>query len=372
MAYSPKEQEIIDVFVGEVFGAITVEPISEEEMAVVEECKNYVEGRFSGMRYILGLALDFTILAQKLSGADHEMKEFTPDLETGDIFSRYTLVEARGSRKSNTLTLAFNGELYGIRKFEENVANLFHSMDRSDYPSAYVYNTGQWQKYIDLLTSVFMLSESGKYILLQNLIEYGMHMLPKNSFFVREFPRVRLYEKVISEYERGAKGENGGLVYQAIAYGFLAADRPHLSIIADKVRTGSSRQKRFGDIDCYGGLDLETSVEVKDFNVTDAQFAKELSEFCRNCEGNNINGIVFARAFDTAVFETIRDCGVKAITQESLLELVSYWDWEKQDAALKGALHYLAHIEQNPLSVTRLLTFIRSHDPEHDALNYLR
>jgi hypothetical protein len=323
------------------------------------------------MKYILGLGLDFAVLAQRLSESDTEMKAFTSDLSMDDIFSRYTLVEVRGEKKANTLTLISNGSQYGIRKIEESVASLFHSIDRSDYPSAYVYNTGQWKKYTELLTHIFTLSESGKYLLCQALIAFGIKNLPKNSFFVREVPRVRLYEKAINEYERGVKNENGGLIYQAIAYGFIAADRPHLAIVVDKVRTGSSRQKRFGDIDCYGGLDLETSAEVKDFHITSAKFNKELGEFCISCAGNKINGIVFALSVEDSVLNLIKSYGVKIITQTKLLELVSYWDWEKQDAALKGVLHYIAHIEQNPSAVLRLLDFIKSYDEKYDALAYL-
>ncbi|TDU18085.1 hypothetical protein C8E00_11413 [Chromohalobacter marismortui] len=370
--YTEKEKSLSDSFIHEVFGYNQNGDISFEELPIIDFCKNYIKERFTFMKYILGLGIDFSILAQRLSEYDVEMKSFTPVLSVEDIFSRYEMVESRGSRKSNTLTLSFSGKQYGIRKIEESVANLFHSMDRSDYPSAYVYNTGQWKKYTDLLNHVFMLSEPGKHALCKELIDFGIKNLPKNSFYVREVPRVRIFDKVINEYERGVKGENGGLVYQAIVYGFLTADRPHLSIIADKVRTGSSRQKRFGDIDCYSGLDLETSSEVKDFCISNANFDKELGEFCRNCEGNNINGIVFALDFEQSTLNKIREHGVKPISQLKLMELVSYWDWTKQEAALKGVLHYISHVEQNPSAVIRLLEFIKNHDANHESLDYLR
>ena len=260
----------------------------------------------------------------------------------------------------------------GIRKIEESVANLFHGMDRSDYPSAYVYNTGQWKKFQDLMLLCFQLSEGAKFKVCNELIDFGMETMPKNSFYIRETPRVRLFESVLSNYERGVKGENGGLVFQALAYGFLCSDRPHLSIVADKVRTGSSRQKRFGDIDCYFGMDLELSVEVKDFEITAKNFDKELGEFCRNCKGNNIVGIAFVRDITEEAAELVVEHDVQIITQHIAMSLAAYWDWKKQDTALQGTLHYISHIEQNPSAVERLMTYISEIDSSHDSLVYLK
>jgi len=366
------EQEIVQKFMDDVFfgGEYAVADVSGEE-GLIDQYLGYIDSRFRSMKYILGLGLDFCVLAQKLSHQDTDMKQYTPNLSIEEIFERYELVKSRGSKKANTLTLKYGDTQEGIRKIEESVANLFHAMDRSDYPSAYVYNTGQWQKYQDLLTWAFQLSESGKWAVCNRLISYGLESLPKNSFYVREQPRVRLFEQMIQNYERSAKGENGGLVFQAIAYGYLCADRPHLALVADKVRTGSSRQKRFGDIDCYGGLDLETSVEVKDIHITPKHFDKELAEFCRNCAGNNIVGIAFVAGIDEVVAKTVLQHGVRIITHEILLRIVDLWDWEKQNSAVQGTLHYLSHIEQNPSAVVRLLEFIRENDSNHDSLEYL-
>lgn len=322
------------------------------------------------MKYILGTALDFALLAQHLSKYDDALKLYNPDLSLNEIFSRYQVSTGIGEKKANTLTLSYKGQKEGIRRIEESVVELFHSLNRSGYPSAYVYNTGQWQKYQDLLEACFRLSEAARLLLCERLIAFGLTNLPKNSFYSRETLRVRLFEEVIQKYERGVQGENGGLIFQAIAYGYIAADRPHLSIIADKVRTGSARQKRFGDIDCYFGLDLETSIEVKDVLITSRKFAKELNEFCRKCSGNNTSGIAFVLDADEEATEAITSYGVNLLTQEMLLYLVSFWDWPKQDAAVQGMLHYLSHIEQDPNAVRRLLAFIKELAKNHDSLVY--
>lgn len=366
-----RERNLIDHFLSEHFRDLRpAGGLGSEEQTIIEWIISYVDTRFGRMKYILGLALDFAIVAQRLSLIDSDAKGFRPQLTEEDIFEKYTLITERGSRKANTLTLEYAGVQEGIRRVEESVANLFHALERSDYPSAYVYNTGQWRKYLELLVNCFKLSEEGRLQLCLQLINYGLDKLPANRYYTREEPKLRLFEKVVENYPRRAPGENAGLAYQAIAYGFLSADRPHLDLIADKVRTGSSRQKRFGDIDCYFGLDLETSVEVKDFTVQEVIFEKELGEFCRKVEGNQIKGIAFVKDVTDKVQDKIQEFGVVVLTQADLVKLVSYWDWHKQEDALQGMLHYMAHIEQNPGAVRRLLDFISEHDSSHDSLAF--
>lgn len=371
MEIHSKEMELINGFLNSAFPSTAIASASNEEQYIIDLILETISSQFKNKKYILGQGLDFTMLAQKLSNIDIEWKSFKSQISINDIFERYGLVESRGGTTANTLTLRFGNSEEGIRKIEESVANLFHSLDRSDYPSAYVYNTGQWKKFQDLMLLCFKLSENAKLKVCRDLICFGMNAMPKNSFYIRETPRLRLFESVLSDYERGVKGENGGLIYQALAYGFLSSDRPHLSIVADKVRTGSSRQKRFGDIDCYFGMDLELSVEVKDFEITTKNFDKELGEFCRNCLGNNIIGIAFVHSITDDAFQLARSHNVQVLTQSTILSLVSLWDWKKQDTALQGTLHYISHIEQNPNAVKRLIEFINNLDSSHDSLAYL-
>ena len=370
MQISENERKLINEFLSSAFTATPHTTYSEEEGVIINEVLLEVKSNFAGKKYILGQALNFTMLSQKLSNIDTEAKKYNPNLTLDDIFNRYELITTRGKTTANTLTLKLGACVEGIRKIEESVANLFHSMDRSDYPSAYVYNSGQWKKYQDMMLLCFKLSEPAKYKLCLDLIAFGMSAMPKNSFYIRDFPRKRLLELIIKNYERGVKGENGGVIFQAIAYGLLIADRPHLSIMVDKVRTGSSRQKRFGDIDCYYGFDLELSVEVKDFEITQNNFDKELGEFCRNCQGNQIVGVVFAESITDSAKEIVSDYGVRAITQDDISYLVSFWDWQKQNAAVQAILHYISHIEQNPSAVERMLSFIHEIDSSYDSLVY--
>jgi hypothetical protein len=101
---------------------------------VIEEVLSYVANRFGRMKYILGLALDFAIVAQLLSDIDESGKPFRRGLTEKKLFARYHRITARGNTKANTLTFEYGGSKVGIRKIEEDVCKLFarlNSVSRS-------------------------------------------------------------------------------------------------------------------------------------------------------------------------------------------------------------------------------------------------
>ena len=63
--------------------------LSSDENQIVQEVLEYVANRFPKMKYILGLALDFTLLAQRLAGVDSDAKQFRQDLTYSELFQRY-------------------------------------------------------------------------------------------------------------------------------------------------------------------------------------------------------------------------------------------------------------------------------------------
>jgi len=281
-------------------------------------------------------------------------------------------LEKRGEVLANTLTVRYNGEDYGIRPVEESIVRLFHDMGRSGYPSAYVYNTGQWHKYPELLVDCFRLSEGGRYTACNQLLDFGRNELTENRFFGHDVPRVRLFALIVSEYDRTRRRtENGGLVFQGIVFGYLTDDRPHLDLITDKVRTGSARQRRFGEVDGHYGIGLELSAEVKDLTISEGNVGSEFGDFVAQVAGNRILGIAFAASFTPDAEAELGKVGVAPFSQDNLLASVFLWDWQKQDRAVHGVLHYLAHIEQNPDATSRLLAFIAQHDPSHPSLAHI-
>jgi hypothetical protein len=371
-ARSEYEQSEIDRFLQVAFPEGFKPPaLSSEEAAVLNSVEGPVKAAFSTMKYLLGLTVDFAMVAQQLAGVDGRAKAFQPKLTKDELFQRYQLVEVRGKKKSNTLTLVYQDKGFGIRKVEELFFALIHGMNRTSYPSAYVYNTGQWRKFEDILLGCFRLSESGRWQLCNDLIDYCLHALPEDRLFGRKTPRVYLFPRIINEYKRSAKGENAGLTLQAIVYGYVKADRPHLSLSVDKVRGGSSRQRRFGDVDGYYGIDLELSLEVKDREISQENLQKELGTFAKKVKYNRIAGLAIVKDLDDALRKGLSESGVTVLTLLQLYEDVLLWDWRKQDDAVHGMLHYLSHVEQNVFAVQRLLSFIKSLDAGHDSLAYV-
>jgi hypothetical protein len=94
----------------------------EAENAVIDSVLAYIDERFTKMKYILGLAMDFTLLAQRLANVDAEAKAFRPDLTSEQLLSRYNRITERGDTLANTLTLRYGDSEFGIRQIEEAVA----------------------------------------------------------------------------------------------------------------------------------------------------------------------------------------------------------------------------------------------------------
>ena len=130
---------------------------------------------------------------------------------------------------------------------------------------AYVYNTGQWHKYQDTLGLIACLSTAGRMHLLNQVINRSLHEFTEDPTAQAIDPiHYEKFEKVIAEYPRSDPDENGGLAFQAICYAYLSETYKEFSVVAASVRSGSSRQKRIGDIDIYEGHSLHLTCEVKD------------------------------------------------------------------------------------------------------------
>ena len=345
---------------------------TDEDSELIEQIVAYVSTEFGRRKYVLGLAIDFVILAEQVAEYDSTYVPFAKGSTfDNDIEPLYPLVKKTRSGKANTLTLKVGDDKAVIRRTEQQVLETFTMMKRSNYPSAYVYNTGQWDKYKDLLSMTFQLSDDGRLLAVRALFEYGLEQLEKNTYYTRPTIRVRLFESFLEGYKRADKRENGGLTFQALTYGFLIAEYPHLHVLADKVRTGSSRQHRTGDIDLYYGLDLELSAEVKDLGLDADSYTDQIGSFLENIQVSGVSGLVVCQDVDETAFDAIMASQCQVYTDSQLLEVVARWDWQKQDRAVQGYLHYLAHIEQNPKAVQRALEYIKLLDASHSSLDFL-
>ena len=132
------EQEAIEEFFAPSFPAdFRPGRIGDEERSIIDAILRSVKTQFNPLTYILGLALDFTVLAQKLSHDDPKAKQLRINFTEAALLSRYELVTMRGRNQANTLSFKSKNKTLCIRSVEEAVCDLFIKADRAGYPSAY-------------------------------------------------------------------------------------------------------------------------------------------------------------------------------------------------------------------------------------------
>lgn len=306
------------------------------------------------------------MIAERLAQRDDWVRGFDPDIERVDILDRY------GNTAKTTLTPEYDGERYGIRPVHNNVIDLFREdLARTNFPSSPGHHTGEWERYDDMLESAFRLSRVGRYEAAQRLFDLGLAELESKDYERREPPFSQPFLRVLQSYERSAPFEQGGSAYQAICYGFVKANWPHLSLRASKARTGSSRQHRYGDIDGFYGPDLMISVEVKDLDIDRSNLERELGTMMQVAENTTAIAIAICRSVQADARAALEAAGVRILDDDDLTERLATWDYHKQNRALQGMVHFLANIEENPDATQRLLQFVGEIDPGNSSLAHL-
>ena len=377
---TPSEQEAINRFLSNYFppeymaekashSQFETEPsaISEEELTVIDQLIAAEQSEFASSKGTLGLAIDFLMIAEELSQADEWVSEFDPAVSAAGVLDRYDQASVK-----STLTITHDGEKYAIRPVQNAVIDLFREdLKRTNFPSSPGHHTGEWERYTNLLAMAFQLSRDGRYVAVQRLFDYGLEQLEGKDITHREPPFPSPFAAVLHDYDRSHPDEEGGLTYQAWAYGYVTAMWPHLSLEASKVRTGSSRQNRYGDIDGYQGPDLILSVEVKDRAIDSSNVDSELGSMMELAENATTIVVAICRSASDDAIAELRASDVNVLTDAELEKRLQLWDYHKQNRALQGMAHYLTNIEEDPGALQRLLRFIEDVDPDNTALAHL-
>jgi len=328
--YDPENPSLTDLQEGD-----DETELSDEEQAVVDELLSIVREEFQSSKGSLGLALDFLMVAEQLSQSDARVAEFEPSVSADTVLDRYE----QASTKS-TLTLKRNGERYGIRSVHEKVTDLFREdLQRTNFPSAAPHYTGEWERYQDMLGAAFVLSRPGRYEAAQQIFDYALDELESKDFAARKPPFPDIMVEILDDYPRSHSDEEGGLVFQAIAYGYTKAQWPHLSFRVDKVHTGSSRQYRYGDIDGYTGPDLMVSLEVKDRTIDATNVESELGTIMEQASETTAISIAMCAEVSENARETAEEAGAEVISESDLRRQLRLWDYHNQNDALQGMLH---------------------------------
>ena len=113
------------------------------------------------------------------------------------------------------------------------------------------------------------------------------------------------------------------------------------------------------------------SAGLEDDAITISRVETELGQFAKDVYRHHTQGLAFVSSVDTESRRWLANYGILAQDIFTTTTIVQSWDWVKQDHAVHGLLHFIAHVEQKPEAVTRLLDFIKPRDPSHDSLAYL-
>ena len=259
-----------------------------------------------------------------------------------------------------TVTLPGGGQKT-IRPAYERYHHLYVTEEhRLDYPRSAPYATGKWGDYRHWLDELVGMSKEDLEWIAGSCVEFVLAELKDQSFdpsSVRAEPPV--FKWLLQDFDFGnrARGEPTGAAFQAMVFGYVRADAPHLQVEARKARAGSARTQGIGDIDAWEGDQLIVSAEVKHF-VVGAKDMGDFTHFAANVADRAALGLVVAEDFGSGVRARIEKLGLTALSRSDLLQIVSLWDPLKQRAALNAFLWVVVHKEQNSGLIDRVREFL--------------
>lgn len=314
------------------------------------------ERGFPARKFSAGLLIAFIDLFKELDVPALAASGFN------DVLARYPrqTVTAHGKR-ANTLIVALSDSTKSLRPFYNKAEAFFRAEHkRFDYPSCAPHATQAWADYLPWLDALATFTGVELDALRDRIAAYVLTALPSQAFdptTVAVDPP--LFRLLLEGFEMTSqKGEPSGAAYQGIVFGFLRADNPHLQIEISKVRTGSKRLQRVGDVDAWEGGRLAMSAEVKQY-VLKADAVPDLEGFANETGRRGALGIVASLGFEDGVREAIEALGLKALDIEDLLGIVELWDPLKQRTAANSFVYYARHVEKNSSLTKRVEAFLK-------------
>ena len=224
--------------------------------------RGFVAG-FPARKFSAGLLVAFIDLFTAIGVPGAGLADFNAVLAQ---FPRQAMTAA--GKRANTLIVAERGRTLSLRPFYNAAERFFRAEHkRFDYPSCAPHATQAWADYIPWLDALATFTPKQMARLRDKVCTFVLDTLTSQEFdpssVIIEPP---LFRMVIENFDfTSKKGEPTGAVFQGVVFGFLRADNPHLQVEIDKVRTGSKRLQRVGDIDGWEGKRLAISAEVKQY-----------------------------------------------------------------------------------------------------------
>jgi hypothetical protein len=268
---------------------------------------------------------------------------------------------AAGKRFNTLVVMKPDGKTLSLRGFYNNSERFYRAEHkRFDYPSAAPHATQAWPDYIGWLDALVTFDATKLGNLRARVNQFVLDTLKSQAFDPASIEiEPPLFKLLLDSFDVTAhKGEPTGATFQGIVFGFLRADNPHLQIEIDKVRTGSKRLQRVGDVDGWEGGRLAISAEVKQYELKVAD-VPDLESFANATGQRGALGVVAAIGFQEGVRDTLEGIGIIPLDIDDMLRIVELWDPVKQRTAVQSFLYYAKHVEKNSSLGERLDTFLK-------------
>lgn len=314
------------------------------------------EAGFHKRKFTAGLLVAFIDFLTALGVPNQNLADFEAFLAS---FPRQTTTAA-GARANTLIVRKPDGKTLSLRPFY-NAAEQYYRAEqkRFDYPSAAPHATQAWADYIGWLGSLVTYDEAQLALLKGRVNQFVLDTLASQEFDPASIEvEPPLFKLILESFEMTArKGEPTGASFQGIVFGFLRADNPHLQIEIDKVRTGSKRLQRIGDVDGWEGGRLAISAEVKQFELK-AGNVPDLESFANATGRRGALGVVAALGFEEGVREALEAIGARPLDVADMLRIVELWDPIKQRTAVTSFVYYARHVEKNSSLSGRIDVFL--------------
>lgn len=323
------------------------------------------EAGFAGRKFSAGLLIAFIDFFKKIGVPSLGANDFDGVMAN---FQRQATTSA--GKRANTLIVALpSGGTLSLRPFYNDVERFFRAEHkRFDYPSCAPHATQAWADYRPWLDALSALDGPQLDALRERVIQFVLDTLKSQAFdplSVKHEPP--LLQLLLDGFDMKAqKGEPNGAAFQGMVFGFLRADNPHLQIEIDKVRTGSKRLQRIGDIDGWEGARLALSAEVKQIDLK-LDAVPDLENFANETGRRGALGVIAALGFRTGVREKLQGMGLKPLDTADMLKIVELWDPLKQRTAAASLVYYAHHVEKNSSLADRIDRFLMNAAKEKDG-----
>lgn len=311
---------------------------------------------FGKRKFVAGLLVAFIDFLESIGFTDSSLASFDEFL---GCYPRQRTT-AQGARANTLIVRLPDSGTRSIRPYYNRVENCFRNeYKRFDYPSCAPHATQAWSDYIEWLDALIAYPSEVRIKIKERVVQHVLATLPSHELDLSSVAfDPPLFSILVGEFDlKRHKNEPSGAALQGIVFGFLRADNPHLQMEVDKVRTGSRRLQRIGDVDGWDGGRLAVTAEVKQY-VLSGMVTQDFTVFAHSASKRGAIGIVFAISFGDGVRAQLESLGLQALDLEDVQRALALWDTIKQRIAITSLFYYIRHVEKNSALIKRVEEFV--------------